>query len=163
MVSSTYNSQSGEPPVPYGWVRYIESRAHEWRSDVGSPPSKPLEGKKIGLLSLTGGDHVTIFLEAASQLEVQVTHISATDLVRTAAETARWCRLLELMFDAVACFKQPTSLTVTLRDTLSIPVFDDLDVPSHACQRLVDRLQPDAPEPWRRRVAIQAVLVDAMA
>jgi len=128
-------------------------------------PSARLKGKNIGLLACDNApDDTARFCAAVAELGAQVARVT-TNLsnASSVAEIVETARLLGRLYDAVECQGLPERVVSLISKEAGIPVFDGIACPHHPSAVLAARLDPSLAPEQRRRLVIQALLVDATA
>jgi len=127
----------------------------------GGTAGAVLRGRHLGLLcSDVGQPSARLFHLAVEALGARVSDIAPLqpDPHGGHAGTAR---LLGRLYDAIECQGLEAAVVTELRTWAGVPVFAGLATDAHPSATLVSRL--DGPDPERRRVLVQAVLVRALS
>ena len=165
-IDSTLGQSSTGRSLAPALVSAVLERARAL--SVGANQGKPvvcLKGKNIALLACNGDvDAAARFCAAAAELGAQVAHVKC-ELSESspAAEIADTARLLGRLYDAVECQGLPERVVRLVSKEAGIPVFDGIACAHHPSAALAASLDTTLAPEQRRRLVIQALLVDATA
>lgn len=124
-----------------------------------------LRGRYLGVMSDTiDNDESRLFTRAAAELGARVAHI-VPKLSRSSSddEVRRTARVLGRLYDAVECQGTPPQLVQQLADAASVPVFEGISSAQHPTARLADLVGEEGSPADRRKLILQALLVESMA
>jgi len=123
-----------------------------------------LRGRRLGVLCESADqEDASLFQHAASELGALVAHVRPNLSASSSPQDVRHTsRMLERLYDAVECEGMPPALVQLMRDNASIPIFNGLASRAHPIAELADQLG-DTLEPIdRRRLIVQAALVQSI-
>ncbi|NUZ08506.1 ornithine carbamoyltransferase [Piscinibacter koreensis] len=121
-----------------------------------------LRGKNFGLLceSMEDAD-VAFFRLAAVELGAHVACIrTRLSELSTPQEVQRTARMLGRLYDGVECQGMTPALIRQVRAEAGVPVYDGIASQDHPTARLADSLSGTASPADRRRLVLQAVLLN---
>lgn len=123
-----------------------------------------LRGRNLALLSASpDGEEQALFRRAATELGAQVAGIRSELSNRsTESEVQDAARLLSRLYDAVECQGMPGRLVRRLGHQAGIPFFEGLACRAHPTAALTVLLKEDAQLDDRRRLILQAALLNAI-
>lgn len=132
------------------------------RAAIDPATASLLQGKQFGLLcAAEDSADAQLFRSAAVALGARVAHVghafSASDPPQDLARTAR---LLGRLYDALECQDLDPALVQQLRAEAGIPVFSGVATAAHPTAALADLLGDEASKDQRRRLILQAVLLN---
>jgi ornithine carbamoyltransferase len=151
--------------LPAGDERALLDQAQALRRAAAAGRLQPLlRGKNLGLLCRDDGTpSALLFRDAAAALGAHVSHIESSRLERSSPqELEHGARMLGRLYDAVECQGLDAGLVRQLGVLSGITVFNGLAADEAQIARLVLQLGDDATSAEHRRLAMQALLLQAL-
>lgn len=154
--------------APGGEAEAVLSQALAlWRAERAGTASPWLKGRRFGLLcDDSDSADAQLFRRAASELGAHVSYVRPTLSARTPLpEMEATARMLGRLYDALEC--QCTSIDpptlAHLRAAAGVPVWEGLATSMHPTARLAERLDDAIAASERRRIVVEAVLVNSLS
>lgn len=153
--------------APPGDAEAVLSQAQAlWRAERAGTARPWLKGRRFGLLCDDADSaDALLFRRAATELGAHVSHVRPTLTPGTPAhEVEATARLLGRLYDALECQCASIDLATLsqLRSVSGVPVYEGLATEAHPTARLAERLDASIALPDRRRIVVEAVLVNAL-
>lgn len=132
--------------------------------DAGQAQSL-LRGKKLGLLCEADDElDAILFRGAARELGAHVAHIRPSlSALSTLQEVQDTARMLGRLYDAVECQGMAPALVRQMGIDAGVPIYDGVASRGHPTAGLGEQLDGDASPANKRRLVLQAVLLDTIA
>lgn len=144
-------------------VLLASARALQRSGDAGQ--ARPLlRGKNVGLLCEADAEpDARLFRDAAQALGAQVAHIRPSlSRLDTPQELQHTARLLGRLYDAVECQGLAPDIVQQIGAAAGVPVYDGLATAGHPTAGLAAQIDGDAAPADKRRLVLQAVLLQAI-
>lgn len=124
-----------------------------------------LRGKKLGLLCEADNElDAILFRGAALEMGAHVAHVRPSlSALSTPQEVQDTARMLGRLYDAVECQGMAPALVRQMGIDAGVPVYDGIASSDHPTARLGEQIEGDASSAEKRRLVLQAVLLDTLA